>query len=186
MPHVWLSPLLTCTNSTLPSATRVGVSRCRPTLSPSSPCWLRPQQYATCDALTRHVWSVPALIWSKPTPPVTGTGLVASFVVPSPNSPCPFAPQQKAPLVVVMPHEWSRPALTERNAWPPATAAGAERLLNVESPTPLPQQYAYPATGTPQLRALPAVTDRTVRWTPKALLEAASKPLSSARSAQQP
>src|SRR6266699_3745679 len=83
MPHVWLSPLLTCTNSTLPAATRVGVSRCRPTLSPSSPCWLRPQQYATCDALTPHVWSVPALIWSKTTPPATWTGLVASFVVPA-------------------------------------------------------------------------------------------------------
>src|SRR5213595_1404736 len=133
MPHVWLSPLLTCTKSTLPAATRVGVSRCRPTLSPSSPCWLRPQQYATCDALTPHVWS--------------------------------------------------RPALTVTNAWPPATAAGAERLLNVESPTPLPQQYAYPATVMPQLRALPVVTDTNVRWPTPALLEAGSKPAGCARSA---
>src|SRR5437762_9207377 len=130
MRRVWLSPLLTCTKSTLPAATRVGVSRCRPTLSPSSPCWLRPQQYATCDALTPHVWSVPALIWSKTTPPATGTGMVASFVVPSPNSPCPFSPQQKASLVVVMPHEWARPALAVTNAWPPATAAGGERALD--------------------------------------------------------
>src|SRR6266550_8145867 len=110
-------------------------------------------------------------------PPVTATGRVAPLLVPSPSSPCPLSPQQKAALNVVMAQLWFVPALTDEKRCPPATAAGVERLLKLESPTPWPQQYAKPATVTPQVRALPAENVAKERCTSKLSLESGGSPV---------
>src|SRR5258708_29388613 len=93
------------------TATGVGMA-CERTLSstplPSAPLAWLPQQYAAPSSVSAQVLEVSAAAMApNDSPPITATGVSASFLVPSPSAPSGLPPQHHAAPSRVSAQVWS-------------------------------------------------------------------------------